>query len=125
MELHSENRLVCLKDHAVVHLEVLVEVEPGAVGGGLVVEAVGEDPGVLVGHEGHRRLVLREQLVVDADVAVRGTPDDDALPCVLLFVVVDLSCRRSSKDLELQLDRWVICVDVEVSGEMNLLVLAL
>ena len=35
MELHSENRLVCLKDHAVVHLEVLVEVEPGAVGGGV------------------------------------------------------------------------------------------
>ena len=57
-QLDVKNGLVGLEDHACVHLEVLVQIEPGAVCARLVVEAVDEPPGVLIWRENNMRLVL-------------------------------------------------------------------
>jgi len=40
LELYCEYGLVCLEDHALMHLEVFVQVEPGAVGAALAVVPV-------------------------------------------------------------------------------------
>ena len=45
------------------------------------------------------RLVLGQELVVDADVTLRGPSDNYFLTRELLLVVVDLACRRPAKDL--------------------------
>ena len=60
LQLDIENGLVCLEDHPVVHLEVFVEVQPGSIGAWLVVEAVGEDPGLLLSVKCDTCLTLRQ-----------------------------------------------------------------
>ena len=82
-----------------MHFEVLVQVEPGAIGARLVVNSVDEPPGSLIRGELNVRLVLGQELVVDADVTLRGPSDNYFLTRELLLVVVDLACRRPAKDL--------------------------
>ena len=57
-QLDVKNGLVGLEDHACVHLEVLVQIEPSAVRARLVVVAVDEPPGGLIWREDNMRLVL-------------------------------------------------------------------
>ena len=47
-DINFENSLVSFKDHACGHLEVFVQIDPGAVSACLIVEAIGEDPFVLL-----------------------------------------------------------------------------
>lgn len=108
LEVDIENGLVRLEDHAVAHLEILVQVEPRAVRARFVVEAVREDPGLRLGVELNASLTLREELVIDLDVAVWRPSNDDRLPCIFLLIVIDLSRGRPSKDLELELDGGVV-----------------
>ena len=96
--------MVGLEDHVRAHLEVLVQVQPRAVRAWLVVEAVCQDPALLVRVECDAGLTLRKQLVVDPDVTVGSPSDHDRLSSELLFVVVDLTSRGSSEDLKLELD---------------------
>ena len=60
-----------------MHLKVLVQVQPSAVRAGLTVAAISEDPCLLLGGKGDTSLILRKKFVVDADVAVRRTSNDD------------------------------------------------
>lgn len=90
-DLDIENGLVRLEDHPIFHFEVLVEVEPGAVRTRLVVEAVCENPGLLLSVETDICLALRQQFVIYFYVAVGSSSNDDRLSCVFLLVVVDLA----------------------------------
>ena len=107
-----------------MHLIVFVEVQPGAVRARLSVDAVGEDPRVLFRIEEHARLALREQLIVDSDVAVRRSSNRDTLFDILaLLVVVDFACVGATENLQLKLDGLVVQVDVEVGWDVQLLLL--
>ena len=84
-----------------MHLEVLVQVEPSAVRARLIVDSVNQPPGGLIRGELNVRLVLRQKLVIDADVTVWGPPNHDFLPRKVLLVIKDLACRGSTKNLQL------------------------
>jgi hypothetical protein len=68
-------------------------------------------------------LVLREQAVADADVALGRSADHDRLSFV--FVVVDLASRGTAEDFELQFAATVIFIDVESLRDVDLLLLLL
>ena len=74
-----------------MHLKVLVQVQPSAVRARLTVAAISEDPCLLLGGKCDTSLILRKKFVVDADVAVRRTSNDDFVSREILLVVVDLT----------------------------------
>lgn len=100
-ELDVEDRLVRLENHSRVHLEVLVQVQPSSVGAPFVIKAIDQPPSGLVRRKRNVGLILRQQLVVYSDVAVWSSTDHDFLSREVLLVVVDLACRRPSKNFEL------------------------
>ena len=104
LQLDIENCLIGLEDHAGVHLEVLIQVEPGAIGARLVIDAIDEPPGGLIRGELYVRLVLRQKLVIYTDITVGCPSNDNFLPREILLEVVDFTCGRPAKDFELQLD---------------------
>lgn len=67
-EVRLEECLVALEHHAVLDLAVLVQVQPGPIGALPPLEAVVQDPLALLVPD--RRLHLREELVLNADIAV-------------------------------------------------------
>ena len=60
LEIDFKNGLVGLEDHSIVHLIVLIEVQPGSVRAWLAVDTIGEDPRLLLRREEDARLALRE-----------------------------------------------------------------
>ena len=109
-EIDIENGLVRLEDHPWVHLEVLIQIQPRAIGAWLPIAAVAEDPRALIRLvEADDGLVFTEEFVVDADFAVRRPPNDDIF-IKLWLVEVDLSCGWTTKDLELQSNTIVVKV---------------
>ena len=66
-------------------------------------------------------LILGQKLVVDSDVTVWGTADNDALSSEILLVVVDLTGRGASEDLKLKLDAVVVGLYIEVGRDVELL----
>ena len=104
-----------------MHLEVLVQVNPSAVGAWFVLETIDKDPLLRIGDESDGGLALGKQFVIDFNVAVRCSADDDSLSCQILLVVVYLSCRGSAEYLELKLDRGIIRVDVDIGRDVYLL----
>ena len=74
-----------------MHLEVLVEVDPSAISARFVLESIDKDPLLRIGDEGDRGLALGKQLVVDFNVAVGRSANNDPLACQILLVVVDFS----------------------------------
>lgn len=84
-EVGDEERLVLLEDHAILNGLLLIQVVPGAVGAFLAVAPILQHPVALFVLDG--ALHLAYQLVVDADVAVRGTPDHELLLLILADTV--------------------------------------
>ena len=74
-----------------------------------------------IGDKGDRGLTLREELIVDFNVAIGRSANDDTLACQILVVVVDLTSGGPAEDLQLKLDGGVIGVDVDVGRDMDLL----
>jgi len=114
-ELAGEDGLVGLEGEAVIEGLVLIYVDPGAVGAGLVVVAVVYDPLVaaldalllvlLVEPDLDVALDLREQLVVDFDLAVGRPPNQNvALPILHLIQLVleVLTVAGAPEQLQLQ-----------------------
>ena len=65
---------------------------------------------------------LREELVVNFDVTLRGSAHHNTLAFLLpLLVVVDGSGCRTAKNLELQLEGRVVGMDIQVGLNENLL----
>lgn len=92
-----------------MNLVVLIEVQPGSISTPFSINAIGEDPRILVGSEINARLALGQKLIVDANVAVRRSSYRDTLIDVLpLLVVVDFAGAWPAENLELQLDSIVI-----------------
>ena len=117
-DLDVENCLIGFEDHACVHFKVFVQVEPSTIGARLVVDTIDEPPRSLIRGELNVRLVLGQELVVDADVAIRCPSNNDFLAREVLLVVVDLTCWRSAKDFKLELDWRIVCVDVQIFRNM-------
>lgn len=67
--------------------------------------------------------MLGQKPVADTNVALRRAPDDDVLSFV--FIVVDLTCRGTAKDLELEFALTVVIVDVKALLDVDLLLLLL
>ena len=80
---------------------VLVEVQPGAVRAWLAVDTIGEDPRLLLRREEDARLALREQFIVDSNVAVWRSSNCDALFDILaLLVVINFSSAWPAENLQ-------------------------
>ena len=120
-QLDVENCLVGLEDHTCIHIEIFVEVQPSAIGAGLVVRTICKFPVALIRQELDAGLILGQKLVVDSDVTVWGTADNDALFSEILLVVVDLTGRGASEDLKLKLDAVVVGLYIEVGRDVELL----
>lgn len=123
LEVHLEDSLVGLENHARLHQKVFVQVHPGAVRAWLAAEAVSEHPRLLLLEELDGSLVLREKTVADSDVALRRPPDNYGLAFVL--VVVNLARRWPAEDLELEFALAVVIVDVDTRLQMDALLLRL
>ena len=59
-EVNVEDGLVRFKNHALMHLEVLIEVEPRSICACFAIEAIFEGPALLLGSEGDAGLALRQ-----------------------------------------------------------------
>ena len=59
-QVHVEDGLVGLEDHARVHREVFVQVEPSAICAWFVVLAIGQDPRSLIWSKSYASLALGE-----------------------------------------------------------------
>jgi hypothetical protein len=118
-----EDGLVGLEHHARVHLKVFIEVHPGSVRAWLSTISISEHPSLLLLEELDRGLVLGEQSIADANVALWSPSNNYGLTLVL--VVVDLSSRRTSKDFQFKFVLSVFFVDVQALLQVNLLLLLL
>ena len=109
-----------------MHLIVLVEVQPGAIRAWLAIDTIGEDPRILLRREEHTRLALREQFIIDSNVAVWRSSNCDALFDILaLLVVINFSCAWATENLQFQLNCIIIQVYVEVGWDVQRLLLSL
>ena len=67
-------------------------------------------------------MALREQFIVDSNVAVRRSSNCDTLFDILaLLVVVNFACARATENLEFKLNCIIVQVDVEVGWDVQLL----
>lgn len=120
----SENGLVRLELHAVVNLQVVVDVQPGPVRRRLLVEAVVQVPLehlLLLLLEPDVALDLRQQTVVDSQVAVGSAPNENVSLVGLHFVDVELvSFPEISAVEQLQLQSRIDDVAVLVTLQVDL-----
>ena len=105
LEIDFKNSLVGLKDHSIVHLVVLVQVQPGSVRAWFAIGTIGEDPTFLLRRKVYACLALREQFIIDSNVAVWRSSNCNALVGVLaLLVVVNFTGAGPAENLKFKLN---------------------
>jgi len=115
-EVSDKERLVLLEDHTILDDLLLVQVVPGSVGALLAVSAIFQDPVAVFILDG--RLHLRDQLIINPDIAVRGPANDQLLLLVLTYDNVRILKIVWREDLELKLERNAVSWRILVVGRI-------
>ena len=107
-----KNSLVCFEDHTLVHLEIVVDIEPCSIGAWLSFDAIVEHPFILlllvftsiILHL-HVALYFGQQLIIDLYVTI-WCPPYEYISCAFLHlahvIFVDLAVVSTTEDLEAQ-----------------------